>query len=140
MVERVVKLLLDTNFLMIPGQFGVDIISEFDRLFGRYEIIVPSFVLEELDRIEKSLRGRDRIAVRIAREIVGRSKIVEFDLGDRDVDEALLELARRIKGIICTNDKELRKKARRENIPVVLLRQEKYLYLDGDIETYLALG
>ena len=37
------KLVLDTNFLMIPLEFKVDIYSEFDRLFDELEEISDTF-------------------------------------------------------------------------------------------------
>ena len=36
-------------------------------------------------------------------------------------------------GLLCTNDRELRRKAREKNINVIFLRQRKYLDVDGHL-------
>ncbi|MFW6109512.1 MAG: nucleotide-binding protein, partial [archaeon] len=47
------------------------------------------------------------------------------------VDDSLIELAKKHDMIIGTIDKELRKKARSEGVPVIYLRQGRRLLLDG---------
>ncbi|MEA3282757.1 MAG: DNA-binding protein, partial [Euryarchaeota archaeon] len=42
------KIIIDTNALMVPAEFGVDIFSELSRL-GFDEWIVPSGVSRELE-------------------------------------------------------------------------------------------
>ena len=46
------KIILDTNFLLIPVQFGVDIFSEFDRICNfKYELVVVPETVTELEGI-----------------------------------------------------------------------------------------
>ena len=43
------KFLLDTNFLMIPGKFKVDVFSELEK-FGKPELYTVSAVVRELEK------------------------------------------------------------------------------------------
>ncbi|MDI6644497.1 MAG: twitching motility protein PilT [Methanobacteriaceae archaeon] len=115
---------------MIPAQFNVDIISELEQKIPSYKFIVPSIVIRELEKIKNHSKGKNRIAASVALKIASSEpvKIIEIKLKKNEkVDDALL----RISKVLCTNDRELRRKARLKNIPVIYLRQRKYLAIDG---------
>ncbi len=53
-----VKVILDSNFLMIPFQFHLDIFQELEYLFQKkVDLVVPSAVKSELTQIS-ARRGR----------------------------------------------------------------------------------
>ena len=115
---------------MIPAQFHVDILAELGRILPNFAFVVPSFVIRELENIKKRSKGKARIAASVALKLVESSdiRVVDADLKYRErVDDALL----RISKILCTNDRELQKKARNKGITVVYLRQKKYLAIEG---------
>jgi len=117
---------------MIPHQFRVDIVSELRRLFPTHELIVPSFVIGELEGIRRHSGGDARIAASIGLALARRPpfRVVDEKLREGEsVDDALL----RISDVLCTADRELRERARSQGIPVVYLRQKKYLAVDGHI-------
>ncbi|ADT84984.1 type II toxin-antitoxin system VapC family toxin [Thermococcus barophilus] len=127
----------DTNFLLIPGQFGVDIIGELNRILDvKFEIVVPNIVLDELNVIEGKAKGKDLMAVRMAKKLAERFKVVEIGkFGEKPTDEQIFEFAVKNSNIVvCTNDKLLKKKLRERGIPVVYLRQKKILELEGMLE------
>ncbi|WP_324735145.1 nucleotide-binding protein [Thermococcus sp. SY098] len=127
----------DTNFLLVPGQFGVDIISELNRILDiKFEIVVPNIVLDELNVIERKAKGKDLMAVRMAKKLAERFRVVEIGkFGEKSTDEQIYEFAvKNPNVIICTNDKLLKKKLRERGIPVVYLRQKKILELEGMLE------
>ncbi len=124
----------DTNFLLIPGQFGVDILGELDRVLDvRFRVVIPNVVLQELDVIERKSRGRDLMAIRMARKLADRFEKVKIgEFGRRPIDDQILEFAvsnRHV--IVCTNDRELKKRLRAVGVPVVYLRSKKILALEG---------
>ena len=46
------KVLLDTNFILIPAYFKVDIYAEINRLMlGKYEVYVLDKTMDELNKI-----------------------------------------------------------------------------------------
>lgn len=123
------KLLLDTNFILIPFQFNVDIFEELNRLLDvKYEILIPKKVIEELKNIAESSKGRAKRDARSALEIAKKFEYVE-DSG-KDADDAIMSLAHE-DSIICTNDKVLKRKARNKKIPVIYLRQKNKLEIEG---------
>ena len=127
----------DTNFLLVPGQFGVDIVSELNRILDvRFKIVVPNVVLDELDVIERKSRGKDLLAVRMAKKLVERFETVEIGgFGERPIDDQILDFAvKNGRVIVCTNDKGLKKRLREKGIPVVYLRSKKILELEGMLE------
>jgi len=117
---------------MIPAQFNVDIISELEQTIPSYKLIVPSIIIRELEKIRNRSKGKNRVAASVALKIASTKpvKIVDFKLTNNEqVDDALL----RISKVLCTNDRELRIRARLKNIPVIYLRQKKYLAIDGHV-------
>ncbi len=127
----------DTNFLLVPGQFGVDIISELNRILDvRFKILIPNVVLQELDVIERKARGKDLMAIRMAKKLAERFDVVEIGrFGERPIDDQILNFATMNERIIvCTNDRSLKKRLRENGVPVVYLRSKKILELEGMLE------
>ena len=48
---RNTKVILDTNAVLMPFQFNINLDSELKRLLGQYEIIIPNIVIEELNNL-----------------------------------------------------------------------------------------
>ncbi len=117
------KIVLDTNALMVPVQLGVDIFSDLTTL-DFDEFIVPSGVVRELERLASSGRGADQNAARVAVSLLDRCKIVETA---GNVDDAILALAVRIGAAVLTNDAELKTRLLDTGVSVVYVRQRSYL-------------
>lgn len=130
-----VTVILDSNFLLIPLQFGVDIFEELQRLLGglvRY--VIPSPVIEELILLRQEAKHSLRKKMDFALEISEQCEIVEEDVGHGEtVDDVLVRLAIKWSCPLATNDAELRRRLRAEGIPVIYLRQRAYLDIDGFI-------
>ncbi|WP_297436433.1 PIN domain-containing protein [Thermococcus sp.] len=127
----------DTNFLLVPGQFGVDILGELNRILDvRFRVIVPNVVLQELEVIERKSRGRDLMAIKMARKLAERFEVIEIGrFGERPIDDQILDFAMNNERIIvCTNDKGLKKRLRAMGIPVVYLRSKRILEFEGVLE------
>jgi uncharacterized protein len=119
------KAILDTNALMVPEQFGVDIFSELRRM-GYVQWIVPLSVLGELRYLAvKSDKGRDKIAARVALGLAEQCKAVGID--NFDADQAIEKLAISEGAAVFTNDKALKKRLFSKGITVIYLRQRRYL-------------
>jgi len=120
------KIILDTNALMVPAEFGVDIFSELARL-GFDEWIVPSRVARELESIASRGRGKGKGAARVALALMDRCRIIETVGAAGSVDDSIVELAVAMKVAIFTNDAELKGRLREHGVKVVYLRQRSYL-------------
>jgi len=127
---------LDTNILTVPAQFGVDIFSEAERVLERnIEFVVLDSVVMELERNLKSTTGKEERWFKIALDLVERCRIVRLPdaLQSIPVDEGILEYAKSSKGVIATNDKGLKERAISQGTPVLYLRGKKRLQLMGFI-------
>jgi rRNA-processing protein FCF1 len=136
------EVIVDTNALLIPGEFGVDIFEELERL-GYVHIIVPKKVLTELDMLRQrpGLKGKEKIAANVGCSLIRKYtdtseqermpagctlsisiEEVEGEKGGGDTDEMIVALALKIKAAVLTNDEELRTKLSRAGIVTVYLR------------------
>ncbi len=120
---------------MMMIQLGVDVVEELKLLLpSYYDLIVPSIVIDELTSLKRKAKGRDKLASGIALQIAQSEafRIVEIDKDDH-VDNLLLKFCTG-DDVLCTNDKILRKRARKRGITVVYLRQHRFLEVDGYIK------
>ena len=121
------KIIIDTNALMVPAEFGVDIFSELAAL-GFDEWIVPPGVARELEGIASRGRGKGRDAARVALALMDRCRMIEAEVGTAgNVDDSIVELAVEMKVAVFTNDAELKGRLRERGVKVVYLRQRSYL-------------
>ncbi len=117
------KVIIDTNGMMIPGQFGVDIFSELERLgFG------PCFVarasVRELENIFAKGKSRDKIAAKIALSLLERCTIIEKN---GYADDIIIDIAVDMDAAVLTNDIELKKRLCSKGVTNVYLREKTRL-------------
>ena len=124
------KIILDTNFLLIPYQFKVDIFSEIDRIIDKtYEICVLSTTINELKSLVNKGKGKDKKAAKLALELIDHAELKIIKSETSYVDKAILEIVNKKTHIIATQDKELKKSLQKKGIPIIVLRQKRYLKL-----------
>ncbi len=117
------KVIIDTNALMIPIQFNVDIFDELQRL-GFDEFVVPKAVLDELDTLVERSRGKDKMAAKVARSLADRCEAVDIT---GFADDVIVELAENSGAAVLTNDIQLKNRLLEKDITVVYLRQKNRL-------------
>lgn len=122
------KVVLDSNFLLLPFQFKVDIFEELKRIMdAKYEIYVTDGVIMELEKMSNARGTKGRLAREALKIAVSLNKI---SAGISDVDDELFGLASK-EVLICTNDKALKERIRKKRAPVIYLKQKKYLAIEG---------
>jgi len=129
-MQRII--LLDTNFLMIPFQFKVDIFAEIDRLCNfDYKIAVLDRVVEELEAIRKKARGKNKSAAELALELLKKKglKIIRTN-SKKSVDDLIAEYAEK-GAIIATQDSALRRNVKRKKAGVIFLRKKSFLVMQN---------
>jgi len=132
MKARGIPVLLDSSFLLIPLEEGVDIYSELERLLGLPRCLVPKPVLEELKRLRDAASPSEARRINLALRMAERCETLNVELKEgEEVDDLLLRLARKLRCPVATKDGELRRRLRREGIPVIYLRQRAYLEMEG---------
>ena len=117
---------LDTNALMMPVECDIRVFEELDRLFSpAAELVVPSAVLDELDRLAS---GSDEAATAasVGKDLAGRCRVVETNVSY--ADDAIVELATDGKlDYVVTNDAPLRDRLRSHGVHVVSRQGETTL-------------
>lgn len=116
---------------MVPYTNRVDIFSEIERLVAeRYEITTTSSVKKELEKIAAESKGADKTAANVGLQLMEQKKVkVLRGKEDLGADEELVGLAKedRNQTVICTNDKELKRKIQRIGARIISLRGGSHL-------------
>jgi rRNA-processing protein FCF1 len=119
------QIVLDTNFLLIPAQLGIDIYAKIEELMHEpYELCIVERTYKELDYIANKDGQKVKRAVKLALDII-KTKNIKTVSCDQEigVDDQLVELSK--KGyIVATQDVPLKRLLVSGHIE---LRQKKYL-------------
>ena len=124
-------IVLDTNFLLIPSQCGVDIFAEIERIIpSAYQLCIVDKTMEELKAIKKREEKKERQAAKIACELVERYNIkIIKTANESNADDAIVEFANPITTIVATQDAALKRRLRQKQVPMLALRQKKYVIM-----------
>jgi rRNA-processing protein FCF1 len=122
-----VKVLLDANALMMPGQFQIDLFDELRMLIGAFDPVVLPRVLHELNGLTRA-KGRDGAAARCGLTLAKKCTIVRIaDLKAESVDDQIIEYAAQNKCLVVTNDRRVRDALFAQGVGVISLRNQKKL-------------
>lgn len=125
------KLLVDTNFLLIPIRFKVDVFTESQSAVNDViEFYVSSRVLNEIQILKERSKGVFVKELILAEKLAENCTVIQDDTSSR-VDQSLINLALQEGMVLGTADAELRQNARKAGVKVLYLRQKSYLVLDG---------
>tara|TARA_Y100000310_G_scaffold22495_1_gene21593 strand:+ start:883 stop:1284 length:402 start_codon:yes stop_codon:yes gene_type:complete len=129
-------IILDTNFLLIPAQFKVDIFEEMKRIMTTpYKLRIMAKTIDELNNIinnksERKQTAKDKTAAKIALQLIVKYKIVKIlSSKDLNVDNLILNTATKTSHIVATQDINLKRKLKEKRIPLIILRKKQYLEL-----------
>ena len=129
-----VKIMLDTNFLLIPAQFKVDVFEEIKRICDfNYEVVVLDRTIYELNGIVQSQAGSDKAAARLGLQLLETKKVRVISTKTatfKNVDKIFLEMAAGERLIVATQDKLLKQELKKLGSKVIVLMQKKYLVLE----------
>ncbi|MBD3259249.1 hypothetical protein GF371_01300 [Candidatus Woesearchaeota archaeon] len=128
------KIILDTNFLMIPGMLKVDVFSQIREIVPDPKFYVVDETVKELKKIsnDKSLKQTHREAAKLALIFINKfnirvlsSKTTSF----KNVDELILKIAKKGGFAVATQDQAFKRVLKENNIQILILRQKKYVKL-----------
>jgi hypothetical protein len=123
--------IFDTNFLLAPHRFHVDIFSETEiTLNEKVEFAVTTSVMDEIDKLIRESNPKFKKELLLAKTLTKQCKIIDVDLkAGETVDDSLVRVAKENDFIVATSDTCLRKKLRREGVRTLALRQRRYIEL-----------
>jgi rRNA-processing protein FCF1 len=117
------KILLDTNFLLDALRYKLDF-SSLEDLEEGVELFISSETLREIKSMANRKTKEGRLAL-IALKLIESQKIKIVQSLKKEVDEDLIELAKKESFIVATNDKDLKEKLKKENVRIICLRNKK---------------
>jgi len=137
-----ISIILDTNFLLIPGQFKVDIFRELERVIETpYRLVVLDATIDELKELSssKGAKGKDKDAAKLALKLVQAKTDTETQninivtSAEPYVDRAILQMVQEDPKdknlVVATQDQELKRLLKKAGTKTITLRQKKYLII-----------
>jgi len=140
------RIILDSNFILIPSQFKIDYLKEIrEAMAGKTSFIVYQQILDELQAKEKRFPNRTQFKKNLS---MGLSYLnhnknmyeIEFNESRKQEHETTDDFLIRkcfsmkseeVRVFLATNDKELRKKAVNQKIFIIYMRQKKFIDVEG---------
>jgi len=121
------RVLLDTNALMMPVECGIRPFEELERLVGDAEPAAPAAVVAELERLADGA-GEAATAASVGLDLVERCEVVAHDADY--ADDAVVELAPAFDHVV-TNDAPLRERLEGRGARVIGIRGRNKLAVHG---------
>ena len=125
--NRDTKVILDSSGIMMLFEFSIDLEDELTRLLGKFQILVPKPILEELRFLSEQGKGRKRTIAKPALDLIKRYEIAD---ADGTGDDSVLFLAKKLNGIVVTNDRDLRNRLKKAGLHTIFLRGKQKLVLE----------
>jgi len=130
-----VKIILDSNFLLVPAQLKIDVFEGLMNLLNRnYESIVLSTTIDELRSLMTKGSPKLRKQAEMALKLAEKCDLINVDRRRGETnDDVIIRVAKQMKCLVATNDSELKKRLRNISAPVVYVRQKSRLELEGSL-------
>ena len=126
----VTKIILDTNFLLIPFTQKVDIFEEIRRIIlDKYHIFIIDKTIDEINKIIDTQSGKDKQAAKFALALIAKKRptMIKTGKNDNNVDKEIINLLKNDDYIIATQDKALKELLKKLNKRMIVLRQRSHL-------------
>ena len=111
---------LDTNALLMPFEIRINLDIALRDLLGDVRCVVPGPLIGEIKKLDHKF-------AKAALELARKYEIIQTSFSG---DDAVIDVATSTCGYVLTNDKELRIRARKQNVPVIYLRSGTHLVID----------
>jgi rRNA-processing protein FCF1 len=122
------KIVLDTNFLVHAVTFGVDVFSELERILDvKYTVCILDRSLDELEKLINEAKFSEKKASKVALGLI-KSKNINIipTRSNKPVDDLLVSLDPKTHAV-ATQDRELKSRLKKQKIKVFTIRQKKYI-------------
>ena len=131
--KKALKVILDSNALFVPLQFKIDIFEELNNLLNaKFEPILLSPVRQEIEKLAKEASAQVRRNALYALQLAEKCTLVKIEEEpDALPDDVIARVASKWGCPVFTNDRQLRKRLRDINVPVIYVRQKSRLEVDG---------
>lgn len=120
------RIILDTNFLLIPATQRVDIFSEIQRIADfDYDLCAMDGTFKELETISAQ-KGKNGVAAKVTLALLKSQHLNIIPNAKRHVDDAIVAVSDK-NVVVATQDAALRARAKAKGARVIVLRQKAHL-------------
>lgn len=125
------KVILDTDFLIHCAKFKIDYTAELTRIIDfNFKPVIIDKTIDELDGVIERSKGKEKDAAKLAKTVLKHKNIEQVKTAkNRIVDVLILNLVNKDDYVVATMDAELKRELKKKGVPVVVIRQKKYLQL-----------
>lgn len=127
------KVVLDSNALFVPLQFKIDIFEELKTLLkANFEPVLPLQVRRELEKLAEEGSPKMKRHASYALKIAEKCRVIKVNEDSAlSPDDAVIKAAQKWKCPVFTNDRQLKKRLRDINVPIIYVRQKSKLEIEG---------
>jgi len=111
------KILMDTNFLLIPFKERIDIYDEINFQFPDSELFTLKSCVKELEKLKQ----------KAAIDLLKQKKVKVLNSEKGDVDKNIVYYAENENMVVATVDRRLREELKVKGVAYIYLRQRKFL-------------
>ncbi len=123
-------IILDTNFLVDCLAWKVDFFRELDRILPfTYKLAVVDKTVDELEAISTTARPTEKIGAKLAKQLIAKKRIAVIATDRKGYTDTLILKAANKDTVVATQDQGLKRRLKEKGIPVIIIRQKKYLQL-----------
>lgn len=123
-------IILDTNFLVDCLSWKVDFFRELDRICSfTYTLAVVDKTVNELDTIIATAKPDVKIGAKLAKQLIAKKRISVIATDKKGYTDTLILKATGKDAVVATQDQALKRRLKAKAIPVIIIRQKKYLQL-----------
>lgn len=116
------NIILDTDFILTGLKYKIDILEQLRKALNfNYKVCI-------LDQTINELKGKP--LEKLALKFIQKLEIIKTKQ-DKKVDDLMLEQK---DAIVATQDKGLKEKLKKAKIPIITIRQRKYLILKNVLQ------
>ena len=116
-----VEVICDTSFLIHLATRKIKNIDSINTEIGQIQFVVPSVVLDELERLSKTQKKKQDAITTL--EFVQNLKTIE--MSGKFADQVIIEHVRKNGGIVATMDKELKNKIKSLNGSIISFSNDR---------------
>jgi len=131
--KRPIGVILDSNTFFDSLQFRIDIFEELKKeLQTEYVPIVLSPIIKEIEKLAIKGSTKTRKNAAFALSLAEKCTVVNVDPEpSASVDDVIVKVAKECGYAVFTDDRQLRRRLRDINVPVIYVRQKSYLEING---------
>ena len=120
-----VDIICDTSFLIVLASKPIKKLDVLENNIGKINFIVPSVVIDELNKLVSTASAKKANAAKLALELTKRFKTI--DLQGESADETIIDYASKHRCYVATIDKALKNKLKSDGIDVITLVKDRII-------------